>query len=137
MAALHERLVQLRKAAGLSQQELARRLQLTRSAISMYETGQREPGLETLEAMADLFQVDMNTLTGHGSAPLPGLSAKDQRDIAHQLGQLAGGEGALMFDGEPLDDETRQLLRQSLQSQLEMTKRLAKQKYTPKKYRKE
>ena len=43
MAALHERLVQLRKAAGLSQQELARRLQLTRSAISMYETGQREP----------------------------------------------------------------------------------------------
>ena len=134
MAALHERLVQLRKAAGLSQQELARRLQLTRSAISMYETGQRE-------AMADLFQVDMNTLTGHGSAPLPGLSAKDQRDIAHQLdsllGQLAGGEGALMFDGEPLDDETRQLLRQSLQSQLEMTKRLAKQKYTPKKYRKE
>ncbi len=42
-----------------------------------------------------------------------------------------------MFDGEPLDDETRQLLRQSLQSQLEMTKRLAKQKYTPKKYRKE
>ena len=141
MAALHERLVQLRKAAGLSQQELARRLQLTRSAISMYETGQREPGLETLDAMADLCQVDMNTLTGHGSAPLPGLSAKDQRDIAHQLdsllGQLAGGEGALMFDGEPLDDETRQLLRQSLQSQLEMTKRLAKQKYTPKKYRKE
>ncbi len=81
MAALHERLVQLRKAAGLSQQELARRLQLTRSAISMYETGQREPGLETLEAMADLFQVDMNTLTGHGPAPLPGLSAKDQRAL--------------------------------------------------------
>ena len=46
------------------------------------------------------------------------------------------GDG-LMFDGEPLDEETRQLLRASLENQLEMTKRLAKQKFTPKKYRKE
>ena len=53
------------------------------------------------------------------------------------LGEMeGGGKDGLMFDGEPLDDDTRELLRASLQNQLEMAKRLAKQKYTPKKYRK-
>lgn len=37
---------------------------MTRSAIGMYETGRREPDLETLEAFADYYNVDMNTLTG-------------------------------------------------------------------------
>ncbi len=40
-----------------------------------------------------------------------------------------------MFDGEPLDDETRQLLRESYENQLRITKQLAKAKFTPKKYR--
>jgi len=52
------------------------------------------------------------------------------------LGQLGSSEEALMFDGEPLDEETRELLRASLKNQLEMTKKIAKEKYTPKKYRK-
>lgn len=63
-------LVYLRKRAGLSQQELAARLKMTRSAISMYETGKREPDLETFEAFADFYNVDMNTLTGR-SSPSP------------------------------------------------------------------
>ena len=71
----------------------------------------------------------------------PVLTKKDERDIAKRLDAIlgemeGGGKDGLMFDGEPLDDDTRELLRASLQNQLEMAKRLAKQKYTPKKYRK-
>lgn len=61
---------QLRKDAQLTQPELARRLGISRSAVSMYELGSREPGFETLEAIADAFNVDMNTLIG-GDAPPP------------------------------------------------------------------
>jgi transcriptional regulator with XRE-family HTH domain len=57
-------LVYLRKRANLSQAELASRTGLTRSAISMYETGKRQPDLETFEILADFYNVDMNTLTG-------------------------------------------------------------------------
>lgn len=74
MAALSDMLVYLRKQNGLSQQELAARLEMTRSAISMYETGQREPNLETLEAFADFYHVDMNTLTGRNTALSPGTA---------------------------------------------------------------
>lgn len=57
-------LIYLRKRSRLTQQELADKTGLTRSAIGMYETGKREPDLETLEIFADFYNVDMNTLTG-------------------------------------------------------------------------
>lgn len=64
MAQLSDMLTYLRKRKGLSQQELANTLKISRSAIGMYETGKREPDLETLEVFADFYNVDMNTLTG-------------------------------------------------------------------------
>lgn len=71
MAKYNDMLVFLRKRAKLSQQELATKLGMTRSAISMYETGQREPDLETFEAFADFYNVDMNTLTGKQAPVVP------------------------------------------------------------------
>lgn len=56
-------LKKLRLQNGLSQEELGNKLGLGKSTISMYESGQREPSLEMLEAIADIFNVDMNTLT--------------------------------------------------------------------------
>ena len=54
----------LRIKKGLSQTDLAKITGLTRSAIGMYEVGKREPNFETLEVLADFFNVDMNTLLG-------------------------------------------------------------------------
>ena len=70
MAALSDMLAYLRKREKLSQQEVADKLEISRSAIGMYEAGRREPDLETLEAFADFYNVDMNTLLGR-SAPVP------------------------------------------------------------------
>ena len=42
-----------------------------------------------------------------------------------------------MFDGEPLDEESMELLKVSLQNQYTLAKQIAKQKFTPKKYRNE
>lgn len=78
-------------------------------------------------------------LTGEEKAPT--LTKKDERDIERRLSamieDLNGPIDSLMFDGEPIDEETRQLLEVSLRNQLEISKRIAKQKFTPKKYRKE
>ena len=70
---------------------------------------------------------------------MPTSTAKDERDIANDLENALSklsDDSALMFDGEPLDDETRELLRISLENQFRMAKIIAKEKYTPKKYRK-
>lgn len=54
----------LRKNKGLSQTELAKKIGVAPSTIGMYETGKREPNYETLEIIADFFNVDMNYLLG-------------------------------------------------------------------------
>ena len=54
----------LRKANGLTQDELAKILKISRSTIGMYENGSREPDYETLEAIADYFNVDIDYLLG-------------------------------------------------------------------------
>lgn len=69
MIKLADMLVYLRKRNGLSQQALADQIGLTRSAIGMYETGKREPDLETLGVFADYYGVDLNTLTGRNGIP--------------------------------------------------------------------
>ena len=53
-----------REREGLSQSELAKRLGMSASRISMYEVGKREPDFETEELIADFFNTDLNTLRG-------------------------------------------------------------------------
>ena len=53
----------LRLRRGFTQEDVAKGTQLSKSVISMYETGSSKPSFEVLEAIADFFNVDMNTLT--------------------------------------------------------------------------
>lgn len=64
MAKFHERLKALRTSKDLSQAEFGRIIKVSKSSINMYERGEREPGLETLERIADYFNVDMDYLLG-------------------------------------------------------------------------
>lgn len=86
MAKFNERLKLLRREAGLSQQDFAKQLGTSKSSINMYERGEREPGLETLEAIADHFNVDMDYLLGKSehrskSAWLEGIDKSVDLDI--------------------------------------------------------
>lgn len=64
MSKLGLRLKELRIKNGYSQQQLADYLHLSRSTVEMYEHGKRDPNTETKEALADLFNVNMDYLFG-------------------------------------------------------------------------
>ena len=67
MSKFSERFKMLRASRKLSQQELADNLGTSKSSVNMYERGEREPGLEMLETIADYFNVDMDYLMGKSS----------------------------------------------------------------------
>lgn len=70
MAIFSERLRTLRNNFGLSQQKLADKIgTVSKSSINMYERGDREPGLEAMEAFADFFNVDIDYLYGKSDIP--------------------------------------------------------------------
>ena len=60
---------QLRSERRISQTTLADAIGVSRSAVGMYETGSREPDFETMETIADFFNVDMNYLYGKQTVP--------------------------------------------------------------------
>ena len=54
----------LRTEKGLSQDELAEKVFVTRQAVSRWETGETVPNTETLKLLSALFDVSINTLLG-------------------------------------------------------------------------
>ena len=55
---------ELRTKNGLSQDELAEKVFVTRQAVSRWENGDTVPGTETLKLLSKLFDVSINTLLG-------------------------------------------------------------------------
>ena len=55
---------ELRTKNGLSQDELAEKLYVTRQAVSRWENGETVPNPETLKLLSKLFDVSINTLLG-------------------------------------------------------------------------
>lgn len=92
MSHFSETLLSLRRERGLSQQQLADMMGLTRSAVGMYETGKREPDVDTLRRFAEFFHVDMNTLTtGNGELDelLETLRTRDDMRMLFKLAKDA------------------------------------------------
>lgn len=54
----------LREKNHLTQEQLAERLQVTRQAVSRWETGETQPNTDTLKLLSQVFDVSINTLLG-------------------------------------------------------------------------
>jgi transcriptional regulator with XRE-family HTH domain len=75
---LGPRIAALRRSAGFSQAELAQKLQMSPSAVGMYEQGRREPSAQILVEMAKLFGVSTDYL-------LTGRAGNEQEEaVVHQ-----------------------------------------------------
>ena len=59
-----EVILELRTKYGLSQDELAEKVYVTRQAVSRWENGETTPNVETLKLLSKLFDVSINTLLG-------------------------------------------------------------------------
>lgn len=58
------RLKELRISRGITQEELAKHLNISNSAVGMYEQGRREPNQDMLKKMAEFFNVSVDYLIG-------------------------------------------------------------------------
>lgn len=92
----------MRQSRGWTQRDLAKRLGISHSTVAMWEIGKREPDFESLEALADEFNVPLSALTGgtDESKLPPGLIPISSL-ISHKvpmLGSMAAGEP--VYDAE-------------------------------------
>lgn len=139
-----EKIKTLRKQNGLTQVNLAEKANISRSYLADIERDRYNASVDVLKLIAAALNVPLSMIFMEDSQmdnlSTPELNKKDKRDISKALNetleQLQHDQEGLMFDGEPLDDETKELLRISLENSMRLAKQIAKNKFTPKKYRK-
>lgn len=143
----------LRKYQGLTQKELAEKVHKSPQVISNWERGYT-PNItnEDIVNLATALNVKVSdivisptdkettpsTIT-HDNQSLPPLTPRDERNIAKEIEKILDGlDNSAALGGSIItDEEDLELLKSSLTQAVTLAKRVAKQKFTPKKYRKE
>ena len=97
---LHEKLQELRKQKGLTQEELAAQLFVSRTAISKWESGRGFPNIESLKALSRFFGVSLDELLSGDE--LLTIAEHDHREAENNLhdlvfGLLDSGMALLLF----------------------------------------
>ncbi len=139
---MYEIFVKLLEKYGITAYKVSKATGIGGSTFTDWKNGRSVPKQDKLQKIADYFGVTIDYLMTGKEEPEKKevmLTPKDERDIAKRLdntlSDLEDAQSALMFNGEPLDDETRELLKASLENSIRIAKINAKQKFTPKKYR--
>ena len=136
----YEAFLELCKMRGVRPGRAADEIGINRGTVTSWKKAGYSPRAETLQKIADYFGVSVSYLLGMETKTAPTLTEKDERDIARDLegimAQLDAG-GDLMFDGDPMSDEARESIRAAMKLGLEAARLKNKERFTPKKYRKE
>ena len=139
---MYEVFEQLLQKYGVTSYKVSKETGVTQTSLSNWKSGRNTPSTKTLQKIADYFGVSVDYLmTGkeETSDKEPQLKPKDERDIKNILAnteQLLKQDG-LMFDGDPASPEAIESILSAMQIGMEMAKKKNKEKYTPKKYKKD
>ena len=69
MTGFHTRIKDFRRSIKLRQKQMAERLNICERAYQYYESGQREPSLDTISEISDTFNVSIDYLLGKSNNP--------------------------------------------------------------------
>lgn len=89
MMELNEKLQELRKQKGMTQEELAQALYVSRTAISKWESGRGYPNIESLKALAKFFSVTIDELLS--SDEVLTIAEEDHRQTETKFRDLVFG----------------------------------------------
>ena len=138
---MYEIFEKLLKEHGVTAYRVAKETGVTTATLTSWKQGKYTHKPEKMQKIADYFGVSITYLmTGKEETEKePKLKPKDQKDIKEILAnteQLLKQDG-LMFDGDPASPEAIESILSAMQIGMEMAKKKNKEKYTPKKYKKD
>lgn len=120
-----------------TQSFIANLIGVARTTYTAYENGTKQPPMETVNKIADVFGVTTDYLYGRTDSKQPEFSSNEKKDIAKQMEKIRKdleSQDGLSFYGEPLSEEALESLMESMEYVVKQTKKINR-KYIPKKYR--
>lgn len=122
-----------------TQLELAEYMNVSQATVSNWCKGVKMPRMSKIDMICKFFNINRSDLM-NDSSNQPELNKRDTKQIEEILQQtkdkLTSQEG-LMFDGDPASAEAIESILSAMEIGMEMAKKKNKEKYTPKKYKKD
>ena len=139
MESIGKKLKAYRQKAGMTQKEVAEKANISRSHYASLESDKYNPSLETLSNIANVLNIDTTLLLDKNESSLNDKDKKSiEKDLKIIMDDFRDGEsGPVYFDGVELDDDDMDKLEIAMRTALEIAKVKNKEKYTPKKYKKD
>ncbi|HFU4173904.1 TPA: helix-turn-helix domain-containing protein [Streptococcus suis] len=107
MATLAENIKYFRKQQGLTQKDLANKLNMAPTAVSSWEVGRNKPLMDNIELMSRIFNVKKSELLGDDLLELQQENPIDLKDVLNRT---------VAFDGHTLDDNDAELIKSLLEN---------------------
>lgn len=111
-----DRIKELRNLKRISQNELAKHLQVSQQTIGAWEVGRTEPSIEFTNKMADYFDVSADYLLGRTNVRKPQRENDNQDPIDKMLDEV------MSYDGEKPTENDREILRGIIEAYLKNKK---------------
>lgn len=122
-----------------TQLELAEYMNVSQATVSNWCKGVKMPRMSKIDMICKFFDINRSDLMNDSSSQ-PELNKRDTKQIEEILQQtkdkLTSQEG-LMFDDDPASPEAIDSILNAMEIGMEMAKKKNKEKYTPKKYKKD
>lgn len=134
---MYEKFEKLLKEKGVTPYRVHKETGISTATLSDWKNGKSQPKRDKIEKICEYFGVPSSYFYGDESTTE--LTTRDTKEITEMLNNMETllKQDGLMFDGDPASPEAIESILSAMQIGMEMAKKKNKEKYTPKKYKRD
>lgn len=134
---MYDKFEKLLKEKGVTPYRVHKETGISTATLSDWKNGKSQPKRDKIEKICEYFSVPSSYF--YGAESTDELTIRDTKEITEILNSTEDllKQDGLMFDGDPASPEAIDSILSAMKIGMEMAKKKNKEKYTPKKYKKE
>ena len=136
---MYEKFDKLLKEKNVTPYRVHKETGISTATLSDWKNGKSQPKKDKIEKICNYFNVPLSYFYDKEEQEISNLTRRDTREIESILSDTESllKQDGLMFDGNPASPEAIDSILSAMKIGMEMAKQKNKEKYTPKKYKKD
>ena len=136
---MYEKFEKLLKEKNVTPYRVHKETGISTATLSDWKNGKSQPKKDKIEKICNYFNVPLSYFYDEEEQGISNLTRRDTKEITEMLNNMEDllKQDGLMFDGDPASPEAIGSILSAMKIGMEMAKQKNKEKYTPKKYKKE
>lgn len=136
---MYEKFEKLLKEKNVTPYRVHKETGISTATLSDWKNGKSQPKKDKIEKICNYFNVPLSYFYDKEEQEISNLTRRDTREIESILSDTESllKQDGLMFDGNPASPEAIDSILSAMKIGMEMAKQKNKEKYTPKKYKKD